>query len=180
MTTLTQTQPVIQFWELYEHGDIIRGQTCPHIPFWKAKNHFEVVYEFRCEKAHYIIATQDASISKSAALEWCKDHYAGLMVTRTVDMTKLTPTQPTIRFYEVWEYANWLRGRCITEWPFYKASQLFEVVYEFRGQSAHYIICSNDASITRGMALDWAKVHHAGGFRTFTVDLSPCQPPIKK
>lgn len=87
MTTLNQSQPPIQFWELHERDEIIRGQSVPHVPFWKAEKMFEVVYHFKGVHAHYIIASQDASITRSQALEWSKAHYAGRLATRLVDLS---------------------------------------------------------------------------------------------
>ena len=93
MTTLNQSHPPILFWELYEYDGIIRGQTCPHVPFWKARSQFEVVYEFKGKTAVYIIGTQDASITRADALEWCANHHAGVMVRTTVDLSPCS--QPT-------------------------------------------------------------------------------------
>ena len=92
MTTLQQSQPPILFWEIHERDEIIRGQSVPHVPFWKAEKYFEVVYHFKGVHAHYIIATQDASITRQQALEWAKAHYEGRITVRLVDMLSCQPT----------------------------------------------------------------------------------------
>jgi len=91
MTTLTQKQPIIQFWELYERDEIIRGQSVPHVPVHKAKRYFDIVYEFRGVNNHYIVATHNASITRQAALEWCQLHAKGRCVRRSVDLSPCNP-----------------------------------------------------------------------------------------
>lgn len=91
MTTLHQSQPPILFWELYERDEIIRGQTVPHIPFWEAKNAFDIVYEFKGKTAVYIVATNDRSITRQVALEWCVLHSQGRCKTRVVDLSPCNP-----------------------------------------------------------------------------------------
>lgn len=95
-------------------------------------------------------------------------------------MTTLQQSQPPILVWELWEYDDRILARAITEWQFYKAKDCYEVHYEFRGKSAHYCICTHDASITRQDALGWCKLHFSGRYITIKIDLSPCQPtPIK-
>lgn len=86
MTTLQQSQPPILFWELYEHDEIIRGQSCPHVPFWKAEQAFDYVYTFKGKTAVYIVATHDGSITRKMALEWCVLHSQGRYTVQNVDL----------------------------------------------------------------------------------------------
>lgn len=87
MTTLTQNQPPILFWELYEHDEIVRGQSCPHVPFWKARQSFDYVYEFKGKSAVYIVATHNGSITRKVALEWCVLHSQGRCAVKVVDLS---------------------------------------------------------------------------------------------
>lgn len=93
MTTLNQSQPPILFWELYEYEGIIRGQSCPHIPFFKARQAFDIVYEFKGKDVVYIVATDDGSITRKEALDWCIKHHEGKCVVKVVDLTLCN--QPT-------------------------------------------------------------------------------------
>lgn len=81
---------------------------------------------------------------------------------------------PRIEAWEIYEYANGIYAHQQDWIRWYKLKDSYPVCYEFKGQTAHYIVCSNDAWITRDVALAWAKDHFAGRLRTISIDLAPC------
>lgn len=95
-------------------------------------------------------------------------------------MTTLTPTQPPVLCYEVYEYDNQIRGRIIDWKPYWKAIQDFEYHFDLKGREAHYVILSNDGSITRQVAIEFAQACHQKRVIRSRCDLTPCQPNRKK
>lgn len=87
---------------------------------------------------------------------------------------------PIPQVWELFEHEGIFLAHKVDWVQWYKAADAFEVSYNLKGKSAHYCICSNDASITRSDALEWAKVHHAGGFKTYHIDLAPCNIESKR
>jgi len=95
-------------------------------------------------------------------------------------MTTLQQSQPPIFVYEVWRNEENLRGSIIDDRPFWKAKQDHECVYDVKGREAHYLIVSDDRSITRAEAISFAQAVHTGKVSRLRVDLMPCQPKPKK
>lgn len=82
--------------------------------------------------------------------------------------------------WEVYEYNGDIFAHKQDWIPWYKLDNHYAVCYQFKGQTAHYVICSHDAYITRQDALEWTKKHHVGKFRTITIDLSEINSPGKE
>jgi hypothetical protein len=80
---------------------------------------------------------------------------------------------PIIQAWELYEYANGIYAHKQDWIPWFHLKNAYAVYFEFKGKSATYCLCSHDNNITRGMALEWAKNHHAGRFQTITIDLAP-------
>jgi len=95
-------------------------------------------------------------------------------------MTTLTQNQPPIFVYEVWRNEENLRGSIVDDRPFWKAQRDHECVYDLKGREAHYLIVSDDRSITREEAISFAKAVHEGKVSRLRVDLTPCSQPRKK
>lgn len=95
-------------------------------------------------------------------------------------MTTLQQNLPPIHCYEIWEYADVIRGRIIDEKSWWQALKDYPVSYDLRGREAHFILLTNDAYITRDDAINFAKAVHEGKVRRYTVDLMPCNPKPKK
>jgi hypothetical protein len=89
-------------------------------------------------------------------------------------LTTLTQNQPPIFVYEVWRNEENLRGSIIDDKPFWKAKQTHECVYDLKGREAHYIIVSDDRSITRKEAISFAQAVNQGKVSRLRVDLTPC------
>jgi len=85
-------------------------------------------------------------------------------------------TNNKIQCYEIWEWNGKLRGHLIDHKPAYMVARDYPVSYDLRGKDAHFIIVSNDMSLTRKDAIDFACCVHMGLFTRHSVDLKPCQP----
>lgn len=94
-------------------------------------------------------------------------------------MTTLQQTHPPILVYEVWRNEENLRGSLIDNRPFWKATQDHECVYDLKGQEAHYLIVSDDRSITRAEAISFAQALHEDKVSRLRIDLMPCNPTRK-
>lgn len=81
---------------------------------------------------------------------------------------------PLPQVWEIFEYEGQVYGHKNDWMPWFRVSDAYALTYKFEGKRAYYIICTHDASITRGMALAWATLHSTGRFKTLTVDLSSC------
>ena len=95
-------------------------------------------------------------------------------------MTTLTPTQPPVLCYEIWEYNNEIRGHIIDHIPYWKCKNSYAYYYDVQGRTAHYVIVSHDGSIGRSEAIAFAKACHENKIIRSHVDLAPCQPNRKK
>ena len=84
-----------------------------------------------------------------------------------------------IQVYEIWEYDNRVLGSKIDHKPAFQVKRDYPVCYDLRGREAHFIIVSNDLSLTRMDAVNFAHAIHRGLFKNINVDLSPCQPKRK-
>lgn len=91
-------------------------------------------------------------------------------------MTTLTPTQPPVICYEIWERNDEIYGSIIDWKPYWKAKRDYPVHFDIAGRMAHFFIVTNDLSITRNEAIDFAKRLYEGRVRRLSVDLTPCNP----
>lgn len=73
--------------------------------------------------------------------------------------------------YEVWEYNGKLLGSLIDWKPAFQAKKDYPVCFDIRGQQAHFMILSNDLSMTRQDAIDFCTAIFLGKYRTHHVDL---------
>jgi len=94
-------------------------------------------------------------------------------------MTTLQQTHPPILVYEVWRNEENLRGSIIDDKPFWKAKQAHECVYDLKGREAHYLIVSDDRSITRAEAISFAQALHQGKVSRLRIDLTSVSPEGK-
>lgn len=95
-------------------------------------------------------------------------------------MTTLQQTHPPILVYEIWEYDNVIRGSLIDGFPFWKAIKRYDYHFDLRGEAAHFVLVTNDPSITKGEAISFAKAVHEGRVKRSRVDLTPCNPTRPK
>lgn len=91
--------------------------------------------------------------------------------------TSLTPQDKAINHslpvqcYLIWEYEGSIYGSIIDWKPSWQAVRDYEVHYDFRGQEAHYLLLSDDRSITRNEALDFATRLFEKKYRTISIEL---------
>lgn len=95
-------------------------------------------------------------------------------------MTTLQQNQPPVLCYEIWEYADVIRGRIIDEKPWYVAKGQYDYSYDLRGRTAHFVVVTNVAHITKKDAIEFAVSVLEGRIKRLNVDLTPCNPKPKK
>jgi len=95
-------------------------------------------------------------------------------------MTTLQQTHPPILVYEVWRNEENLRGSIIDDKPFWKAKQAHECVYDIKGREAHYLIVSDDRSITRAEAISFAQALNKGKVSKLRIERALCGTERKK
>jgi hypothetical protein len=90
---------------------------------------------------------------------------------------ELTPQDKAINhfipmfFYSVKEVDNEIYG-CLVDWkPAWECDRDFQVVYKFKGKEAIYWIGTDDLSILRKDALQFAIAVHENRVRRFSCDL---------
>jgi len=90
----------------------------------------------------------------------------------------LTPQDKAINhhiplyFYHIHEVENEIYGHLVDWKPAWESEKGYEVVYHFNGNRAHYWIGTQDRSITRKQALDFAISVEMGKTRRLHVDLA--------
>ena len=77
-----------------------------------------------------------------------------------------------LSFYAVHEIEGVLYGHRVDWKPAWEAEKDYEVVFHFNGENAHYWIGTNDRSIVRNDALNFALAVHKNRIRRFHCDLS--------
>jgi len=94
-----------------------------------------------------------------------------------MDTSNLTPQDKAINHslpiqtWELYEYDERIYAHRQDWIPWFRLKAAYEVYYEFKGRTATYCICSQDNNITKAMALEWAKLHHAGRVQHLSLDL---------
>jgi len=76
-----------------------------------------------------------------------------------------------VQVYEIHEYEGKIYGSIIDWKPSWQAIRDYEVHFNFRGQEAHYLLLSDDRSITRQEALDFATCLFEKKYRTIHIEL---------
>lgn len=75
-------------------------------------------------------------------------------------------------FYVVHDIEGVLHGSLDDTRPAWELEKRYEVVYHFRGREAEYWIATNDRSIERQTALQFAAACHSGRVRRYHCDLT--------
>jgi hypothetical protein len=76
-----------------------------------------------------------------------------------------------VQCYEIHEWEGKLYGSIIDWKPSWQAIRDYEVHFDFRGQEAHYLLLSDDRSITRQEALVFATCLFEKKYRTIHIEL---------
>jgi len=95
-------------------------------------------------------------------------------------MTTLQQSQPQIICYEIWEMEDGIHGSLITHKPWWQITKDHPVCFNIRGKTIHFVLVSEDLSITRKAAQDFAIAVFENRVKRISVDLTPCQPNRKK
>lgn len=77
-----------------------------------------------------------------------------------------------IQCYEIWDYEGVIHGSIIDWKPAWKAIKDYEVVYDIKGKAAHFVLVTNDLSILRAEAINFAKAIYENKVRNINIDLS--------
>jgi len=75
--------------ELWKNGDEIWGREREDISPKIAATTFRSTYDLRGTSAHYFCCTDDSSISRSAAVGFCNDHFTGRTKRVNVDLSRV-------------------------------------------------------------------------------------------
>lgn len=74
--------------------------------------------------------------------------------------------------YEIHKHEGKTYGSIIDWKPPSQVQREYDYSYDLRGETAHFIIVTNDASLKKEDAINFAKAICDGSFKTFHIDLS--------
>lgn len=80
-----------------------------------------------------------------------------------------------IQVYIVHYHEERLIGYEETDRPAHIVRKLYEVAFDLRGKTAHFLVLSNDLGLTRLDAISFAHSIAQGKFRKYHIDLLPLQ-----
>lgn len=91
MTTLTQNQPPIICYEIWEMEDGIHGRLIEHKPFWLAAKDYPYSYEIKGRTLVFILLSHEGQITKKEGIKFATAVAENRVRRISVD---LKPCQP--------------------------------------------------------------------------------------
>lgn len=79
-----------------------------------------------------------------------------------------------IQCYCVYEWDGKIYGHVVDWCTSWEAAKRYSYHYELKGKEAHYFIVTDNADVTRQIAIDFAKALHERKFRTIHTDAAQC------